>query len=294
MHELTFKSSVVVLADVPHPESCHDEGSEAENSDAPPVPVQEQQPPAPVPPVPVQNLPSLLRNQGMPSEEDADTKTPCSASSLSKEWKEHRRKVLQMYGAAEADQWLASEHSTRTSSLEASAVSSVTSSVARENSRLTVDEPSVEDTELQRTIRRYKAEAAIAAEEARRERIEARDRELASRREAIEEERMSVCRRQTEQSEKRRRQEEAVRLNSFLKLHGFTHVNEKLRSLTLYKYQYPLHVAVTSCNVDIVKLLLREEADTKCKNSSGLTPWMLALKCNKKGSHLEVLELLTE
>jgi len=55
---------------------------------------------------------------------------------------------------------------------------------------------------------------------------------------------------------------------------------------------HPLHLAVEENNAETVRSLLRCGADKTQKNSAKMSPLELAEKCNKKGSHDAIVELL--
>lgn len=85
-------------------------------------------------------------------------------------------------------------------------------------------------------------------------------------------------------------QEDKRQVESFLKANGFADIDAK-RS-RLMRTCYPLHVAVSQNNADMVQLLLAEGARSVLKNSAGLTPLQLAMKLDKKGSQAHILKLL--
>lgn len=76
----------------------------------------------------------------------------------------------------------------------------------------------------------------------------------------------------------------------FLQDHGFANVSCPKR--TMMKTTYPLHVAATSRNLRIVKMLLDEGANPSQKDSSGKTALQACISKDKDGSHREVIEAL--
>lgn len=72
-----------------------------------------------------------------------------------------------------------------------------------------------------------------------------------------------------------------MKIEAFLEKHGF---NGDVNSITsfLFKFRYPLHVAVKEKDVDMVRLLLSAGADKSLKNSSGSTPVEKAWKYFKQ------------
>mmetsp|Transcript_361 Transcript_361/g.509 ORF Transcript_361/g.509 Transcript_361/m.509 type:complete len:254 (-) Transcript_361:57-818(-) len=89
----------------------------------------------------------------------------------------------------------------------------------------------------------------------------------------------------------REAQEDELRVNTFLKANGFADIDAKRTKM--FKSFYPLHVAVSQNNPDMVQLMLATGARPLPKNSGGLTPLELAQKLDKKGSHAQVIKLLT-
>lgn len=90
--------------------------------------------------------------------------------------------------------------------------------------------------------------------------------------------------------EQREQGEADARVQTFLKTNGFKGVTEKRTKMC--SSSYPLHTAVAQNSADVVKDLLRCGADAKQKNSAGQTAFALAEKCNKKGKHDAVVEVL--
>jgi len=84
--------------------------------------------------------------------------------------------------------------------------------------------------------------------------------------------------------------EDKKQVDAFLWTNGFADMDSKKKSM--FKSFYPLHVAVTQNNADMVQLLLAAGARPMLKNSAGLSPLQLAQKLDKKGSHEKILRLL--
>jgi hypothetical protein len=76
----------------------------------------------------------------------------------------------------------------------------------------------------------------------------------------------------------------------FLEQHGFVSVKSCRRRLM--SSCYPLHVAVTANDVELIQRLLRAGADPFQCDSSGRTPLDLAQRENKKSSHRQAIEVL--
>jgi hypothetical protein len=79
-----------------------------------------------------------------------------------------------------------------------------------------------------------------------------------------------------EQEEQRKQEEQANKdmVDQYLKDNGYGDVNSKRKKY--FKYKYPLHSAVKEHNVDMVRRLLRCDADPTLTNSAGQTPRQLA------------------
>jgi len=84
--------------------------------------------------------------------------------------------------------------------------------------------------------------------------------------------------------------EAAKMAGAFLTANGFRSVTSRRRRML--RASYPLHVAVKQNRADVVRLLLLAKADPTQRNSSGTSPWQLAQKLCKNGSHDEVLSQL--
>jgi len=81
-----------------------------------------------------------------------------------------------------------------------------------------------------------------------------------------------------------------TQLRPFLQRHGFQTVKSK--KSFLWRFSYPLHVAVKINDVEAVELLLRAGADAKRTNSAGETPQQLAKRIQKGNSHAAVMAAL--
>jgi hypothetical protein len=77
-------------------------------------------------------------------------------------------------------------------------------------------------------------------------------------------------------------------IQPFLLKHGFTGVKAKRQRL--WRWSYPLHVAVKEKDAEAVKLLLKAGADPDQVDSFGRTPIILAGRLDSAGSHTEVLQ----
>jgi hypothetical protein len=76
----------------------------------------------------------------------------------------------------------------------------------------------------------------------------------------------------------------------FLEQNGFASVKSARRRLM--SSCYPLHVAVTANDVELIQRLLRAGADPFQCDSSGRTPLELAQRENRKSSHRKAMEVL--
>merc|ERR1712048_929461 len=90
-----------------------------------------------------------------------------------------------------------------------------------------------------------------------------------------------------QQNREKQKREDRAAVDTFLKDNGFKSITAKRKKLC--STTYPLHVAVSQNSADMVRLLLRCGADPFQKNSSGYTPQQVAQKCNKRGTHEQVL-----
>lgn len=88
-------------------------------------------------------------------------------------------------------------------------------------------------------------------------------------------------------------QEKWAKVAAFLSQNGFGGITTK-RGMRMLKINYPLHVAVTQQNAEMVRLLIQARADTVQVNSSGQTPLQLAKRSNRNGTHDQVVEALEE
>mmetsp|Transcript_69480 Transcript_69480/g.166541 ORF Transcript_69480/g.166541 Transcript_69480/m.166541 type:complete len:251 (-) Transcript_69480:88-840(-) len=84
--------------------------------------------------------------------------------------------------------------------------------------------------------------------------------------------------------------EDQEKLSFFLQRHGFDSVLAKRRKR--FQAMYPLHAAVLEQDADMVTMLLRQRANPAHRNTRRETPLALALRCNKNGSHEEVMRAL--
>mmetsp|Transcript_24612 Transcript_24612/g.68560 ORF Transcript_24612/g.68560 Transcript_24612/m.68560 type:complete len:295 (+) Transcript_24612:91-975(+) len=76
-------------------------------------------------------------------------------------------------------------------------------------------------------------------------------------------------------------------VEKFLEKHKFKGVDVPRK-----KKDYPLHVAVTVCDADMVKLLLSSKASPFARNGSNQTAVDVAAKVNKNGSHDKINAML--
>eukprot|EP00929_Paragymnodinium_shiwhaense_P047523 TRINITY_DN240_c0_g2_i3.p1 TRINITY_DN240_c0_g2~~TRINITY_DN240_c0_g2_i3.p1 ORF type:complete len:238 (-),score=91.15 TRINITY_DN240_c0_g2_i3:284-997(-) len=84
--------------------------------------------------------------------------------------------------------------------------------------------------------------------------------------------------------------EEKKRMEQFLKKHSFKGADMKRSKL--FGFKFPLHSAVKHNDAEMVRILLANGATKGCKDSSGCTPYQLAQKVDKRGSHTIVMEAL--
>lgn len=90
--------------------------------------------------------------------------------------------------------------------------------------------------------------------------------------------------------QKKEEREDQIKVDSFLKRHGFSDIDSKRK--TMFKSFYPLHSAVSQNSAEMVQLLLAAGARPMLKNSSELTALELARKLDKNGSHGKAIKLL--
>jgi len=141
--------------------------------------------------------------------------------------------------------------------------------------------------EIKSELKRQQAEEA-RQQAAQQEAEEAAQREQEDRRRQEEAERLKA----EEESERLRVEQLAadqVKLEAFLKEHGYVAVNTRKKAM--FSYSFPLHTAVTVGDATIIRILLAAGADAKLKNSSGKTAAQVAQKHPKNGS-LNVLRQL--
>mmetsp|Transcript_19341 Transcript_19341/g.53105 ORF Transcript_19341/g.53105 Transcript_19341/m.53105 type:complete len:218 (-) Transcript_19341:77-730(-) len=81
-----------------------------------------------------------------------------------------------------------------------------------------------------------------------------------------------------------------AKLDEFLAANGFSSVNSKRRRLMCACY--PLHVAVARNDPEMVRMLLQAGADATRTDSFRRTPWQVARRKNRRGSHEQVLAAL--
>lgn len=79
-------------------------------------------------------------------------------------------------------------------------------------------------------------------------------------------------------------------VQAFLRENGFRTLTRRRPSIV--GESYPLHCAVSQGLVRMTDLLIKAGADPSQKNSWGQTPVDVAKRCNRKGSHNGVLEVL--
>eukprot|EP00929_Paragymnodinium_shiwhaense_P047522 TRINITY_DN240_c0_g2_i2.p1 TRINITY_DN240_c0_g2~~TRINITY_DN240_c0_g2_i2.p1 ORF type:complete len:240 (-),score=94.42 TRINITY_DN240_c0_g2_i2:349-1068(-) len=95
---------------------------------------------------------------------------------------------------------------------------------------------------------------------------------------------------EAEQQELVREAEAKKKMQEFLKKHSFKGPDVKRSKLLGFKF--PLHSAVKHNDVEVVRILLANGANTSSKDSSGKTPYQLAQKIDKNGSHVRLMEAL--
>lgn len=145
------------------------------------------------------------------------------------------------------------------------------------------------EVERSRTAFHRQEQAAVDAEERRKVRVARAETEL-------ERQRVAEARHAAEHAEMLRKRAEVAaeraaeeKVAVFLRAKGFSSVLAGRRNML--RTSYPLHVAVSDNDAEMVQLLLWAMADPEKVNSSGVAPMQLAQKLNKKGSHEAVLAL---
>lgn len=84
-----------------------------------------------------------------------------------------------------------------------------------------------------------------------------------------------------------------LRLESFLRTHGFSDAHEGKMTGCLFKdLVYPIHVAAELGDVEIIKLLIKANVDLDQKTRRGKTALELARRKDRNGSHLEAVTTL--
>merc|ERR1712118_386457 len=81
-------------------------------------------------------------------------------------------------------------------------------------------------------------------------------------------------------------------LESFLAKNGFQGINSKRRR-SFRPSTYPLHLAAENGDTSVLVALLEAKADANQRDSSNRTAAEVAQKKNRKGSHDEVIALLS-
>eukprot|EP00928_Gymnodinium_smaydae_P010586 TRINITY_DN1398_c0_g1_i1.p1 TRINITY_DN1398_c0_g1~~TRINITY_DN1398_c0_g1_i1.p1 ORF type:complete len:230 (+),score=49.15 TRINITY_DN1398_c0_g1_i1:70-759(+) len=143
--------------------------------------------------------------------------------------------------------------------------------------------------EEERIEEHKKWEAAEAERAARTAHLHEAARRIRQQRE--EEERLIEQRLQYEAEQRREREAvDSVKLQAFLKQHGYK--DAKTKRTKLFKSKYPLHSAVKLNDANVVKLLLEQGADPAATNSAGQTPATVAQNLQRDGSHEDVLAML--
>jgi len=161
-----------------------------------------------------------------------------------------------------------------------------------------------EQIEEKRRIEEEEAKAAAAEanrleeEEAARQEEERKKKAEAERLRKQQEEKAAREREAAEEAERKRVEDEKAKaelvlkeaLTVWLKKNKLADANAKKKSM--FNHCYPLHVAVSQKDLQIVRALLVCGADKNTPNSGGQTPLELATKSNKNGSHDEIIAAL--
>mmetsp|Transcript_5894 Transcript_5894/g.14078 ORF Transcript_5894/g.14078 Transcript_5894/m.14078 type:complete len:242 (-) Transcript_5894:29-754(-) len=134
-------------------------------------------------------------------------------------------------------------------------------------------------------------ESARRQREAERQRQEAE--ETKKKEEAVLREEQRTFERKAEELQRALEDQERYereKLDCFLRQHGFESVLAKRRRRL--QAMYPLHVAVTERDAEVISILLKHRANPEQRNSRRETPLNTAMRFNKNGSHEEVLRAL--
>jgi len=164
--------------------------------------------------------------------------------------------------------------------------------------------------EMERRVKeeqeRQLAEQRRLEEERRQREIEQQAREREAKERHLQEMRrqaqLEQQRQEQERQEQIRLQEEARRrkikemddqrkVRAFLQSNGFKNPNDLVRKK--FTKVTPLHFAVGQNDVEMVKVLLAVGADPKKENGKKQTPFVLASKLDKNGSHAAIVQELT-
>mmetsp|Transcript_6878 Transcript_6878/g.12140 ORF Transcript_6878/g.12140 Transcript_6878/m.12140 type:complete len:239 (+) Transcript_6878:74-790(+) len=139
-------------------------------------------------------------------------------------------------------------------------------------------------------VRQVQESARLQREAERQRQV---DEETRRKQEAVLQEEMLASERKAEELQRALEEQERYekdRLDAFLRQHGFESVLAKRRRRL--QAMYPLHVAVTERDAEAVTILLKHRANPEQRSSRRETPLNLAMRCNKNGSHEEVLRAL--
>merc|ERR1712178_585185 len=94
-----------------------------------------------------------------------------------------------------------------------------------------------------------------------------------------------------EAAEKEEKRQAAEKVAAWCKKHGFVDMKTQKKSF-MYGTKFPLHKAVTTKDVEMVRLMVLLGVDTAAKNSEGQTAAELAASLNKDKSMDAILACL--
>lgn len=208
---------------------------------------------------------ALLAAQGKDKENVQPKQTPEKAHEAQRAWEEQRKREQELKATEERRQ-LEEEAKRRREEEEA---------------RLRQEEVAAAECKAAERMRMEEAVAARLKEAERQAEEEAR-----ASREAAEK-----ARAEREAAEKAEKQQAGEKVAAWCKKNGFVNLATQKKSF-MYGTKFPLHKAVSSKDVEMVRLMVLLGVDTTAKNSKGQTAADLAASLNKDRSMDAILACL--